>query len=77
MKILARTWAKGEPMDTPSIWLQNLLLKIKWVCDIARRKTFLSYFLVMFRLRLWLKMRFIAVSMVSLSRIVVKRLVTS
>ena len=31
----------------------------------------------MFRLGLWLKMRFIAMSMVSWSRILVKRLVTS
>ena len=29
MKILARTGAKGDPMATPSIWLENLLLKIK------------------------------------------------
>ena len=64
-------------MTTPSIWLWNLLLKIKWVCDVAKRKSFLSSFLVMFRLGLWLKMRFIAISMVSWSGIFVKRLVTS
>ena len=38
-------------MATPSIWLQNLLLKIKWVYYVAQRKG--------------LKMRFIAMSMVS------------
>ena len=35
-----------------------LLLKIKWVCDIAKRKSFLSSFSVMFRFGLWLKKRF-------------------
>ena len=63
MKILAKTGAKGEPMATPSIWLQNLLLKIKWVCYVAKRKSFLSSFLVMFRLGSWLKLRFVAISM--------------
>ena len=51
----AKIGAKAEPMTTPSIWLKNVPLKTKWVC----------FFLVMFRLGLWLKMRFIAISMVS------------
>ena len=34
-------------------------------------------FLVMFRLGLWLKMKFIAVAMLSWNEIMVKRLVTS
>ena len=49
---------------------------MKWVCDLAKRKSFLSSFLVMFRLGLWLKTRLIAVSMVSCSGILVKRLVS-
>ena len=64
-------------METPSIYLQNLLLKIKSVCDVAKRKKFLSSFLVLFRLGLWLKMRLIAMSIVSSSGIFVKGLVTS
>ena len=43
----------------------------------SEKEKVLSSFLVMFRLGLWLKMRFIAMSMVSWSRILVKRLVTS
>ena len=39
-----------------------MLLKIKWVCDEVKRESFLSSFLVMFRLGLWLKVRFIAIS---------------
>ena len=76
MKMLARTRAKGETMATPWIWLQNLLLKIKWVCDVVKREKKFSSFAVMFRLGLWLKMRFIAMLMVSWSGILVKRLVT-
>ena len=64
-------------MATLPIWLQNSLLKIKCVCDVAKRKNFLSSFLMMFRLGLVLKMRFIAISMVSWNGILVKRLVTS
>ena len=60
MKILARTGAKGEPMATPSISISNLILKIKRVCDVTK-----SSFLVMLRLGLGLKIRFIAISMVS------------
>ena len=45
------------------------MLKIKWVCDVAKRKSFLSSFLVVFRWGLWLKMRFIAISMASWSGI--------
>ena len=56
--MLAKTGAKGEPMATLSILLWNLLLKIKWVADLAKRKGFLSSFLVMFRLGVWLKVRF-------------------
>ena len=56
--MLAKTGAKGEPMATLSIWLWNLLLKIKWVADLAKGKGFLSSFLVMFRLGVWLKVRF-------------------
>ena len=67
MKILARTGAKGENMATPSIGLKYLMLKIKWVCNVAKRKSFLSSFLVMVRLGLWLKMSFIAISIVSWS----------
>ena len=52
MNLLGRGGAKGEPIPTPSIWFQNLLLKIKLVCDVAKRKSFLSSFLVMFRLGL-------------------------
>ena len=63
-------------MGIPSIWLKNLLLKIK-ESEVARRKSFLSSFLAMFTLRLWLKIRFIAISMVSWRGILVKRLVTS
>ena len=40
MAILSLTGAKGEPMATPSIWLQNLLLQRKWVGDVAKRKSF-------------------------------------
>ena len=40
MKILASTGAKEEPMATPSISLQNLPLKIKWVCNVAKGKSF-------------------------------------
>ena len=40
-------------------------------------KVFFSSFAVSFRLRSWLKMRLIAISMVSWSGILVKRLVTS
>ena len=61
--MLAVTEAKGEPVATPLIWLKNLLLKIKWVCDVA--KSFLSSFLVMFRLGLWLKIRFTNMPMFS------------
>ena len=68
MKILARTGAKGESMVTPSIWLYNLMLNIKWVCDVAKNKSFLSYFLRMFGLGLWLKIRCMAISMVFWSR---------
>ena len=74
--MLARTGAKGEPMASPSIWLENLRLKIKWVCDVVKMKSFLSSFLVRFRLGLWLKMIFIAMPMVSWSGRLVKRLVT-
>ena len=74
--MLARTVAKGEPMAIPSVWLQSLLLKIKRVCDVAKRKSFFCSFLVMFRLGLWLKMKFVAMSVVSWSWILVKRLVT-
>ena len=77
MKILAKTGAKGEPITTPSNWLLNLLLKIKWVCDVVKRGEEIGSFLVMFRLGLGLKIRFIAISMVSWSGILVKRLVTS
>ena len=76
MTILARTGAKREPMATPSIWLQNLLRKIKWVGDVTKMKSFLSSFLVMFRLGLGLKIRFIAISMVPWSGILVKILIT-
>ena len=76
MKILARTGGKGEPMAASSIWSQNFSLKKKWLFDVAKRKTFLSSFLVIFRLWLWLKMRFIAMSMVSWSGKLTKRLVT-
>ena len=72
MKILARTEAKGEPAASPSIWLKS-----SCVCDMTKRKSLLSSCLVMFRFRLWFKMRFIAMSMVSWSGILVKRLVTS
>ena len=41
---------------------------MKWDCDLAKR---------MFRLGSWLKMRFITISKVSWSGILVKRLVTS
>ena len=58
--MLVRAGAKVEPIGTPSIWLQNLLLKIKWVCDAAKMKSFLSSILGMFRLGLWFKMRFTA-----------------
>ena len=75
--MLARRRAKAEPIATPSIWLKNLLLKIKWVFDVAKRKSCLRSFQVMFKLGLWLKMRFIAMWMVSWSGILVKRLVTS
>ena len=64
MKILARRGVKGEPIAAVSVWLYNLLLTIKWACDVAKRESFSSSFLVMFRFGLWLKMRFIAVSMV-------------
>ena len=40
MKILAMTGAKGEHVATPLICLENLLLKIKWDCDIAKKKVF-------------------------------------
>ena len=43
MKLLARTGAIGELMATPSI-------QRKRVCELAKRKSFLSSFLVMFRL---------------------------
>ena len=76
MKILVRTGTKRESMATPSIWLWSLLLKRKWVSDVGKRKSFLSSFLVVFRLELRLKMRFIAKSMVSWSGILVKRVVT-
>ena len=75
MKILAKTGAKGDPMATPSIWLQSLPLKIylrKYVCDEAKRK---SSFLVTFRFGLWLTNTFVAMPMVSGSGILVKRLV--
>ena len=43
----------------------------------SKNEKFLKFlFLVMFRLGLWLEMRFIAISMVSWSGILVKRLVT-
>ena len=42
----------------------------------SEKEKFLKFFLVRFRLGLWLKMRFIAISMVSWSGILVKRLVT-
>ena len=77
MKILAGTGAKGEPMATPSIWLQNVLRKIKWVGDVTKMKSFLSSFLVMFRLELGFKIRFIAISMVPWSGILVKILIIS
>ena len=64
-------------MATLSIWLEILLFKIKWFCDVAKRREILSSFLVIFRLRLWMRMRFIAVSMVSWSGLLVKRLVIS
>ena len=58
----------------------NLIIKLTvknkmrlWCCE--REKNF-SSFVVMFRLGLWLKMRFIAMLMVSWSGILVKRLVT-
>ena len=34
MKLLERTEANGEPMATLSIWLYNLSLERKWVCDL-------------------------------------------
>ena len=52
------------------------ILKIKSVCDVAKRKKFLSGFLVISILGLWFKMRFFAISLVSWSGILVKRLVT-
>ena len=63
-------------MAAPSIWLKKLLLQTKWVCDVAKKKG-VSSFLEIFRSRLWFKMRFIYISMVSLSKISVKRLVIS
>ena len=71
--MLARTGAKGKPIATPSIWLQNLLLKMKWVCDVVKTKS--SLLVLMFRLEL-LKTRFIAMTIVSWSGILVERLVT-
>ena len=59
----------------------NLIIKLtfknKMICDVAKRKSFLSSFLVIFWLGLWLKMRFISISMVSWNGILVKRLATS
>ena len=43
----------------------------------SKKEKFFKFFLVMFTLGLWLKMRFIAISMVSWKEILVKRLVTS
>ena len=43
----------------------------------SKKEKLLSSFLVMFRLGLGFKMRFIAISMIPLSGILVKRLVTS
>ena len=44
MKILARTGTKREPIATYPINLIIKLLKIKWVCDVVKRKKFLSSF---------------------------------
>ena len=43
----------------------------------SKKETFLSYFLIMFIPGLWLAMRFIAISMVSWSGILLKILVRS
>ena len=78
MKISVGRRSKGEPKATPSTWLQIFLLKIKPLCDLGKGKSFLGFlYLVMFILRLLLKMRFIAISMASSSGLLVKRLITS
>ena len=50
---------------------------MKWFCDVAKRESFSSCFLAMFRLGLWLKIRFIAISKIFWTGILVKRLATS
>ena len=55
----------------------EVTVKIKVSLWCSKRKSILSSFLVVLRLGLWLKMRFIAMSMVSWSGMLVKGLVTS
>ena len=59
MKILAITGSNGEPMTTPSIWFENLLLKEKYVCDVAKKESLLNSLLVIFRFVIYIKMRFV------------------
>ena len=52
MNMLGRTRAEGEPKLLLQFDYPTYCLKIKSFCDVAERKSFLSFFLVTFRLGL-------------------------
>ena len=76
MKRLARTRPRGEPMATPSIWLQNVPSKRKYVPDVANSKSFFNSALVMFKPGLRSNNKLTTISIVSLSGILVNKLQT-
>ena len=70
-----KSWRRTHGYSIDSIIKLSVKNKMSLWCS-AKEKIFLSSFLVIFRLGLWLKMRCIAMSMVSWSGILLKRLFT-